>query len=110
TFDGFQLGTVGLHREHQTGAHGLVVEQNRASPAHTVFTADMCACQAKIIANEIYQQFAWLDVALVFAAVDLDPNFLLAHRGAPGVARAAASAHARRAKTSHTWRRYSALA
>ena len=52
TLDGQQLGAVGLHGEHQAGARGLAVEQDRAGAADPVFAADMSAGQPEIFAQK----------------------------------------------------------
>jgi hypothetical protein len=47
-FDGHDAVTVGLRREHQTGAHRCVVEQHRAGAAHAMLAADMGASEQKV--------------------------------------------------------------
>ena len=46
-FDGDDFGAVGLHREHDAGAHGLAVEEDRAGAADAVLAADMGAGEAQ---------------------------------------------------------------
>ena len=70
--DGQQRAAVGLHGEHQARAHGLAVELDRARPADAVLAADVGAGQPGLVADEVRQQRARLDVALVTGAVDLD--------------------------------------
>ena len=50
--DRSHLGTVGLHREHQAGAHRVTVEQHRARAADTVLAAQMCAGQTQIFTKK----------------------------------------------------------
>ena len=66
-----QLAAVGLHGEHQAGAHRLAVEQDRAGAAHAVLAADVGAGQAQLVAQEVGEQQARLDLALVGRAVDV---------------------------------------
>ena len=64
---------VGLHREHQAGAHRRAVEQDhRAGAAYAVLAADMRAGQPQIVAQEIAQQQARLDLRSIGRAVDGD--------------------------------------
>ena len=55
--------SVGLHREHQAGAHRLAVEEDRAGAADAVLAADVRAGQAELVAQEVAQQQARLDLA-----------------------------------------------
>ena len=52
---------VGLHREHQAGAHRLAVDQHRAGAANAVLAADMRAGLAAILADGVDQRPARLD-------------------------------------------------
>ena len=49
------LAAVGLHREHEAGAHRLTVEQHRARAADAVLASGMGAGQAQGVAQEIDQ-------------------------------------------------------
>ena len=62
--------TVGLHREHQAGAHGSAVEHHGAGAAHAVLAADMGAGQQQLVAQKIAQQHARFDRAAIARAVD----------------------------------------
>ena len=62
-FDGLYCRAIGLHREQQTRAHRLAIQQNRARAAHAMLTADMGAGETEIVAQEIRQEFARLHVA-----------------------------------------------
>src|SRR5829696_3515689 len=83
-----ELPAVRLHREHQARAHGLAVELDRAGAADALLATDLCPRQPGLVAYEVGQERARLDVALVFAAVDLhaDPHAL-----ASSIARRASS-------------------
>ena len=58
---------VGLRREHQAGAHGSAVEDDRAGAADAVLAADMGAGEQQIVAQEIAQQHPRFDGAPVVA-------------------------------------------
>ena len=45
--DGVDREPVGLHREHQAGAHGLAVELHGAGAADALLAADVRAGQAR---------------------------------------------------------------
>ena len=68
--DGENIMAVRLHREHQAGARGAIVEQDGASAADAVLAAQMRAGQAELMADEIRQRDADLDFLLVALAVD----------------------------------------
>ncbi len=59
--DSLHLGAVALHREHQTAADDLAVEQHRAGAADAVLAADMGAGERKIVAQEVDQGLARFD-------------------------------------------------
>jgi hypothetical protein len=69
-FDRQDVVSVRLHGEHQAGADRLSIEQDRARAAYAMLTADVCAGQAKLVAQEIAQQQAWLDGAFVWSAIN----------------------------------------
>ena len=52
---------VGLHGEHQAGAHAVAVEQDGAGAAHAVLAADMGAGEPERVAQEIGEQQTRLD-------------------------------------------------
>ena len=72
SLDSEDLVSVSLHGEHQARADRLSIEQDRARSAHAVLAADVCAGQAKVVAQEIAQQQTRLDGPLVLRAVDGD--------------------------------------
>jgi hypothetical protein len=53
TFDGKDLMSVGLNREHETGADWLPIEKNRACPTHAMLAAHMGAGQTEFVAQKI---------------------------------------------------------
>ena len=61
-FDRRDLVAVGLHREHQAGAHRLAVDQHRAGAADAVLAAGMGAVEQKILAQCVEQRLARLDI------------------------------------------------
>src|SRR4051812_43832152 len=83
-----QGATVRLHGEHEARAHGLAVELDRAGAAHALLAADLRAGEAGAVANEVGQQGARLDLAVVRTAVQLDADL---HRSASSMARRASS-------------------
>jgi hypothetical protein len=54
--DRLDAGAIGLHGQHQAGAHGMSVHQHGAGAADAVFTAQMRAGQAQYMAQEIRQR------------------------------------------------------
>ncbi len=73
-FDGFDLGAVALHRQHQAAAHDLAVDANGAGAADAVLAADMAAGQRQILAQKIDQGLARLDAFNNLFAVDGERN------------------------------------
>ena len=65
-FDRAHVAAVGLDGEHQARAHRLAVELDRAGAADAVLAADLGPGQA-LVADEVRQQRARLDVGLVVA-------------------------------------------
>src|SRR5918995_7458772 len=104
-FDGAQLGAVRLHGEEHAALHGLAGEVDRAGAAVARVAADMCSRQLEVVADEMDEQAARVDLALVRLAVDLDRD-----REARDRLRAhdVACSTARTAQTAARWRRYSA--
>ena len=74
--DGGDLYAVGLHGEHQAGAHGHAVDQHGAGAAHAVLAAGMGAGEPEPVAQAIEQAGARLDLDRVQAPVDgkLNPH------------------------------------
>ena len=70
TFDGADFLAVGLHREHQAGAHRLAVDDHGAGAADAVLAADMGAGLPAILADGVDQRAPRLDRDGVLAAVD----------------------------------------
>ena len=70
TLDGANFLAVGLHREHQAGAHRLAVDDHRAGAANAVLAADMGAGLPAILADGVDQRAPRLDRDGVVAAVD----------------------------------------
>jgi hypothetical protein len=70
TFDSENLVTVSLHGKHQAGPDWFSVEQNRTRAAHAVLAADVCAGQAKLMAQEIAEQQTRLHGSFVLSAVN----------------------------------------
>ena len=60
--DRAQLAAVHLHGEHQARAHRDAVELDRARAADPVLAADVRAGQAELVAQEVAQQEARLDL------------------------------------------------
>jgi hypothetical protein len=73
-FDGFDFGTVALHNEEKTRAHGFAAKPYRTRPANAVFAADMSAGQGKVFAEEVDQRFARFDTRGNGFAVDAHAN------------------------------------
>ena len=62
--DGRDLAAVGLHGEHGAGLHGHAVEQHRAGAAVGGVAADVGAGEAQVLAEQVDQQQARLDLRL----------------------------------------------
>lgn len=71
------LAPVALHREHQAGAHRLAVQHDRAGAAHAVLATNMRAGLAAIVANDVDQGTAGLDLNGMIRTIDIegDPGF-----------------------------------
>jgi hypothetical protein len=63
-----------LDREHGAGFHGLAILQNGARAADAGFATDMRAGEFAVIAQQMYEQGARLDLVLLFHSVDFDSN------------------------------------
>src|SRR5581483_11092773 len=77
------LGAVRLDGQHQAGSHALAIHQDRAGAAHAVLAADVGARQLQVVAQEVGQRAARLDVALVSAAVNGEADDALGQRARP---------------------------
>src|SRR5262245_15720135 len=71
-FDGPDFPAVGLHGEHQAGAHRLAIDNNRASAADTMLATDMRSRLSTIFTDGIGQGTPRLDGDRVIAAIDID--------------------------------------
>ena len=69
-FHGGDAFAVRLHREHQTGAYRLALDQHRAGAADPMLAAHMGAGDVQTIAQEIEQCGARLGLGEAFTAVD----------------------------------------
>ena len=96
-FHGQYFMAVHLHGQHQAGSCRKPIEENRASAAHAVFTAQMRAGEAELLAQEIRQREADLHLLLIFLAVDGDGDSALLAHALP--TRVIAATSARRAIT-----------
>jgi hypothetical protein len=74
-FDRQDIGAIGLRREHGAGFHRSTVEVDGAAAALGGIATDMRAGHAEMIAQEIDQQGAVLDIARVALAVNSQFNF-----------------------------------
>ena len=68
--DRHELLAVGLHREHRARLHRAAVHEHGAGAAVRGVAADVGAGQPQILAEQVDQQQARLDVGLVLLAVD----------------------------------------
>ena len=68
--DGLDAAAVGLNRERAAGAGREPVKQDGAGAAHAVFTSDMRAGQADLVADEVGQKKPRLDPPPERPAVD----------------------------------------
>ena len=70
TFDGADLPTLGLKREHRTGFDRMPIEQHSATAALAGVAAHMRAGQTQRLAQHIGQEHARLDLQLMRLAID----------------------------------------
>ena len=63
------LRAVGLDGEHDAGARGLAIEQDRARAADPVLAADVRAREAEVLAQEVHEELARLAAPLALDAV-----------------------------------------
>src|SRR5262245_37816020 len=75
SLDGMQFGTVCLDGKHNTGARGLAVEVDGASPAYAMLAANMRPGKAQILTQEIDQEFARLASSFVARAIHSQLDF-----------------------------------
>jgi len=70
--DGLKFVAIGLDGKHNARAHRFPIEEDGAGPAHAVFTTDVGAGEAKVLAEEIAQQQARFHLAFMLGPVDKD--------------------------------------
>jgi hypothetical protein len=70
SFDGGDLGAVGLDSQERAGLDGLAIEQDGAGAAQGGFATDMRSGQPAEIAQEMNEQQARLNLVLVRSAID----------------------------------------
>jgi hypothetical protein len=97
SLDRLDGGAVGLDREHHAALEQHAVDDDGAGATVACVAAHVAARQVEVVAEEMDQQLARLDVALVRLSVDGD---LDVHQLFPR-----ASATARTATTCARWRR-----
>src|SRR5207237_6015601 len=71
SLDGAHLGALGLHREHQAGAHRLAVDQHGAGAAHAVLAAQVRAGEPAVLAQRVGEVAPRLGLDREGFAVDL---------------------------------------
>ena len=103
--DGRDLGAVGLDREQHAALHRLAVEEDRAGAAVAGVAADVRARQVEVVADEVDEQLARLDLALVALAVDGDRDRVLESARHCLLRLLEPRRTARAASTSARWRR-----
>jgi len=85
-FDGPELPPVSLNREHQAGAHRLVIEENGARATDPVLAANPGPGKTELVTQEIREEQPGLDAPLVPDPVDHDTNGVLpVHAQSPEV-------------------------
>jgi hypothetical protein len=84
-FNGLDAAAIGLHGEHEAGAHGGAIHQHGASAADAMFAADMRAGERQLLAQEIRQMHARINCRFHHAPVDaeLDGAWVKHGRGLP---------------------------
>ena len=77
TFDGDDLGAVGLHRQREARARAAPIHRDRAGAAHAVLAAKMRAGEMQMIAQKVRQRKANRHGLLVDPAIhgNLDAMF-----------------------------------
>ena len=91
------LPAVRLHRQHRARLHGHAVQQHRAGAAVGGIAADVRAGEPQVLADEVHQQQARLDLGLARGAVHLHADLVGGHHLPP--ARWAALRRARMVST-----------
>src|SRR5262249_33224320 len=74
SLDGPHMVTIDLDGEYRARLDGPVVQQHRACPALAGIAANVRACQAELLAQEVHEQVARLDVTRVAGPVDSDAD------------------------------------
>src|SRR5207253_8506260 len=76
-FDGRDIRSAGLHREHRARLHGLRIEQNRARAADRSLAAHVRSGQSQHIAQVMHEQQTRLDFVVMIDTIDVDTDSLL---------------------------------
>ena len=87
-FDGQQRAAIGLDGEHQAGANRFAIELNRAGATDAVLAPDVRPGQPRVMADEVREQSARLDIGLIAGPVDRDGDV---HGRADSIARASSA-------------------
>ena len=74
SFDGQNLGSIGLHRKNQACSHALPVHHHGARAAHPVLAAKSGRDQPEVFTKKIGEQFTHFDRALDGLAIDGKAN------------------------------------
>src|SRR4051812_47860830 len=74
TFDGGDCGTLGLYCQHGAALDRAAIDMDDAGAALAGVAADMGSRQSKMLAQQLHQQRASLDLARHGLAVDLQGN------------------------------------
>ena len=81
--DGGDLRAFGLHREHETRAHGTPVDDHGACAAHAVFASEVRAGEATVVAEKVGERLAGLDGSALSLTVDGHAHDGLNHGWSP---------------------------
>src|SRR3954451_7600014 len=73
--DGGDVVAIGLHREHQAGAHRLAVEPDGAGATDAMLAPGMRAVEQEIFTQAIEQRLARFDVGRAMGAIDPELDF-----------------------------------
>ena len=74
SFDRGDLGALGLHGEDRAGLGAAAVDEDRAGAALAGVAADVRAGQIQLLAQEVHEECARLDVRFAHLAVHVDRN------------------------------------